>query len=162
CLNVPAMLYRGVKAIIAKGGSPARGQTGLHRALQLHRSLHRDPAQHDPADHLRLIGLLDEVMDWLWRLIEKEVEEHTDTRRLWIAVNLMSAHIRGMIADGAILEGFGAVEDIEWSEWMLKHGADKLSVDSPMTRCIYNTIFGFRKGSTEGFVQGNLKCRAMS
>src|SRR5262249_49188645 len=122
----------------------------------------RDPSRHDPADHMRLTGLLDEFMDWLWREVEKEIEDHTETRRLWIALSITAAHVRGVIAGGGILRGFGAGEDIEWSEWMLKHGADKLAVDSPMTRSIYNTIFGFRKGSTEGFVQGNLACRAMS
>jgi uncharacterized protein with NAD-binding domain and iron-sulfur cluster len=164
CLNLPAMLYRGMKdaAAIVIGGQRSHGQTGLHQAIQLHQSLHHDPAQHDPADHERLIGLLNGFMDWLWRLIEKEIEEHTETRRLWIGLNIMAAHIRGMVADGAIINGFGAVEDIEWSEWMLKHGADRLAVDSPMTRCIYNTIFGFSKGDTHGFARGAMSHRAMS
>ncbi|MDX2030269.1 MAG: NAD(P)-binding protein [Blastocatellia bacterium] len=163
CLGLPKLVFQGLRSLLHSfGKSPAAGGAAIHGALRFSHSLHADVSQHDSAAHRTLLGMLEGFMDWLWNLIKEEVVEHAETRRMWIGMSIAYAHIRGMIADGVLTRGFGAVEDIEWSEWMRKHGAAEMAIESPMARCLYNTIFGFHKGRTRGFVEGDMSCRAMS
>lgn len=67
-------------------------------------------------------------------------------RRVWLLTDLMLTHVRGMILDDVVSQGFEAINDIDWRAWMKKHGAREETLDSALVRGIYEYVFGFEEG----------------
>lgn len=134
----------------------------LLEAVDFSKSLDKDSQNHSTEDHIKLSSLLKKFLKWLWENVKDEVETHNLTRRMWIAVDFAVTHICGLLEDGVLFKGFHSIDNYEWSSWMHKHGASNLAIDSPLTRGMYSAIFGFHKGDTKGFVEGDWRYRAVA
>jgi uncharacterized protein with NAD-binding domain and iron-sulfur cluster len=101
------------------------------------------------------ITLLHNLRKWLWDLIGEEVESNNDARRLWIGLDLFVAIVSGMlkdnvikINDGKLALDFDLINDIDYIEWLIKHGADeKITIHSPLIKSMYDGPFAFLKGN---------------
>ncbi len=53
-----------------------------------------------------------------------------------------------MIADGLVTDprGFRAINDEEYGEWILRHGAHPNVLDFPLVRGMYDMVFGYEDG----------------
>src|SRR5262252_510253 len=65
----------------------------------------------------------------------QKVASHLDiddkVRRIFVAIDLAAASLIGMVEDGVVLRGFDVINDIEFRDWLRKHGAsEKYSVSS--------------------------------
>src|SRR5262249_39025985 len=120
-----------------------------HEAHQLAHALSEDPRQHQAEDHQNLLGLLDQFWNTEVRATEEEMQQSDDIRRLWITLELAGAIVRGLIADGVILQGFDCVDQYDYTEWLQRHGARARRVwwSAPI-RAIYDLVFGFDNGDT--------------
>ena len=58
------------------------------------------------------------------------------------------AQFKGMVVDGVLFsgEGFAAINQYEYIEWLLKNGMRRGSEWNPITRGGYDLIFGFKNG----------------
>lgn len=64
-------------------------------------------------------------------------------------VELITAMLRGIVADGLLLRGFGAIDHLDLREWLRSHGASEAAVDSPFVRGAYDLAFAYEDGDRE-------------
>jgi uncharacterized protein with NAD-binding domain and iron-sulfur cluster len=75
-------------------------------------------------------------------------DDRADHRRSWVLISLVIAAVRGIIADKLITDarGFGAINDEDFCDWILRHGAHRDVLDSAMVRGVHDLVFGYREG----------------
>lgn len=116
----------------------------LHIASQLAQSCDRPNQQLYQA----ILWLLAEFRQWLFDSVA-EIPDHHKFRRSWILADLACTTVRGLILDGAITDGFNRLDDWDLREWLDKHGASKLAINSAPVRGLYNLVFGYENGNVE-------------
>jgi uncharacterized protein with NAD-binding domain and iron-sulfur cluster len=72
-------------------------------------------------------------------------ENRLDHRRLWVLLSLVVAVVRGILADHLITHphGFRAINDEEFSDWVIRHGGHPEALQSPLVRGLYDLVFGY-------------------
>jgi uncharacterized protein with NAD-binding domain and iron-sulfur cluster len=72
-------------------------------------------------------------------------------RRSWLLMSLVTATVRGILADGLLTDprGFRAITDEDFGEWILRHGAHRDVLDFPLVRGMYDMVFGYRDGDPD-------------
>jgi len=120
----------------------------LQAARKLAEQLDKDPRQHRAEDHHRLIRLLEEFINWLFKKIEAELETNDEARRLFICLDLAAAAIRGLLAEGILFheDALGALDKYDFREWLGKHGASTWTTGSGALRGLYDLVFAYRNG----------------
>ncbi len=80
-----------------------------------------------------------------------DVEQRPDHKRSWQLLSLMLAVIRGILADNLITHpnGFRAINDEDFSAWILRHGAHPDVLDFALVRGLYDLVFGYENGDPE-------------
>ncbi|MET0757911.1 MAG: hypothetical protein ABWY39_08160 [Mycobacterium sp.] len=60
-------------------------------------------------------------------------------------MSLVTAVVRGVVADNLVTHprGFRAVNDEDFGEWILRHGAHPDVLESPLVRGLYDLVFGY-------------------
>lgn len=76
------------------------------------------------------------------------VQGDASLRRTWQVVDLVLAILRGSLVHGLMLspQGFDALDDYDWREWLALHGASRESLDSGFMRGIYDLAFAYVEG----------------
>ena len=71
------------------------------------------------------------------------VEDDADLRRTWHLVAVMTAVVRGMLADGIVTgsRGFRALNDEDFLDWIARHGAPPEVADFAFIRGLYDLVF---------------------
>ena len=87
---------------------------------------------------------------WLWvrDTAEKLVEGNTELRRLLIVAEFLLAIIRGCIKDQVATQGFDVLDNENFSDWLLRHGASVMVVSSPMALNTVNLSYQYPQGDT--------------
>ena len=81
------------------------------------------------------------------RFIDK-LETNDELRRLFIAADLGLTILKGMFADDVFKLGFDVINDYDYREWLIKHGANQtFTVDSAPVRGFYDLVFAYEKGN---------------
>jgi uncharacterized protein with NAD-binding domain and iron-sulfur cluster len=80
--------------------------------------------------------------------IDRRLERRVDGRRLSTVVDLVTAAVRGVVADGLLGSdrGFGAVDDEDFRDWLSRHGARPSTCDSGLVRGMYDLVFAYEDG----------------
>lgn len=73
-------------------------------------------------------------------------EHRPDHRRSWLLLSLMTAVIRGILADQLVTDprGMRAINDEDFNDWILRHGAHPDVSDFALVRGMYDLVFGYR------------------
>lgn len=64
-------------------------------------------------------------------------------------LELIAAMVRGILADGLLLRGFGAIDHLDLRDWLRSHGASDAAVDSPFVRGAYDLAFAYERGERD-------------
>jgi uncharacterized protein with NAD-binding domain and iron-sulfur cluster len=80
-----------------------------------------------------------------------DYEHRPDHKRSWLLISLVTAVIRGLIADSLITDprGFSAINDEDFGQWILRHGAHPDVRDFPLIRGLYDLVFGYADGDPD-------------
>ena len=64
---------------------------------------------------------------------------------------LVTATVRGIIVDNLATRpgGFRAINDEDFTEWVLRHGAHPDVVDFPLVRGLYDFVFGHQDADND-------------
>ncbi|CAN5303860.1 hypothetical protein BH09ACT8_BH09ACT8_24900 [soil metagenome] len=91
-------------------------------------------------------GLLKEALAAVGEALDQE--SRPDHKRLWLLLSLLTATSHGLIADGLITDprGFRAINDEEYGDWVLRHGAHPEVLNFPLIRGMYDMVFGYVDG----------------
>ncbi|RAV17247.1 amine oxidase [Mycolicibacterium sp. GF69] len=94
-------------------------------------------------------SLLDVAVAAVGRTLDRE--HRPDHRRSWLLVSLVVAVVRGLIADNLVTDprGFRAINDEDFGEWILRHGAHPDVLDFPLIRGLYDLVFGYAGGDPQ-------------
>ncbi len=111
----------------------------IYAALKLVSSSHDN---HGEKHHNDLFTIIERILKWLWKKIEHKIEENQTARRLWIMFDFFLSNTKGIITDGVITEGFDVINDYDYREWLAKHGASEITLDSAAVQGVYGLVFG--------------------
>ncbi len=77
--------------------------------------------------------------------------DRVDRRRSWVLISLVVAAVRGILADKLVTDarGFAAINDEDFCDWIVRHGAHPDVLDSAMVRGVYDLVFGYRDGDPQ-------------
>jgi uncharacterized protein with NAD-binding domain and iron-sulfur cluster len=80
-----------------------------------------------------------------------DYENRLDHKRTWLLISLVTATVRGLIADGLVTDprGFRAINDEDFGQWILRHGAHPDVLDYPLIRGLYDLVFGYENGDPD-------------
>jgi uncharacterized protein with NAD-binding domain and iron-sulfur cluster len=129
--------------------SPELGGThwadGVRRGLLDALAKFTDPATPQPIR-------MESIGDALATIAEAlDYEPRPERRRLWLLLSLLTATVRGLIADDLVADprGFRALNDEEYGAWITRHGAHPDVLDFPLVRGMYDMVFGYVEGDFE-------------
>jgi len=115
----------------------------LHRAAKHAKKLPRDPRRHSAQDSEFLLSLLDKASEMVGGLLAKATEHTTILRRLLALVDAGAATVRGLIADGVLLDGYDAINQYDLKDWLKRHGCVNPDL---VTRAAYDACFAYQNG----------------
>jgi uncharacterized protein with NAD-binding domain and iron-sulfur cluster len=100
-----------------------------------------------------LARLLTGFRDWMWaELVADRYETDPELRMFFTIFDTIASTTAGIVDDGVLDHGFDAINDIEWCEWLRRHGAKEVTLGrtpaerSPVLRAVYDVAFGFLDG----------------
>ena len=126
---------------------PQAAESLVGDALTMARALDDDPARHSGAEH----GLLAEVLAAAAGAISDRLLPlaglDEQFRRQWEVADVVLACVRGVLADGVLQHGTDVVDDHDFAEWLVLHGADPESARGVLvTAVVYDLAFAYRDG----------------
>lgn len=86
---------------------------------------------------------LDRALAGVRSALAEESVTDRDLRRTWHLVSVMTACVRGMLADGLLTDprGFRAINDEDFLDWIIRHGASPEVADFAFIRGLYDLVF---------------------
>jgi uncharacterized protein with NAD-binding domain and iron-sulfur cluster len=80
-----------------------------------------------------------------------DYERRPDHRRSWQLLSMMTAVIRGVLADNLVTDprGFRAISDEDYRAWLLRHGAHPDVLDFALVRGLYDLVFAYEDGDPD-------------
>jgi len=97
----------------------------------------------DRSDVASSVVALDRAIAATGEALRSLAEEDADLRRTWHLVAVMTAVVRGMLADGVLTDrrGFRALNDEDFLDWITRHGAPPEVADFAFIRGLYDLVF---------------------
>lgn len=125
--------------------SPKRSLDTVQRAVIAALAALADPRPTNDEQLLPLSRALEAIRGTL------DYERRSDHRLGWTLLSLVTATVHGVMADGIVTDprGFRAVNDEDYAEWVIRHGAHPDVLEFPVLRAMYNMVFGYEKGHLE-------------
>ena len=95
-----------------------------------------------------LVKVVDLLGDFVTRQVQALVSRDTEIKRLFELIDLTLTAVRGSLQDGLIShpDGFDAISHLDWREWLKKHGATDLTLQSSFLDTLYNIAFSYEEG----------------
>jgi uncharacterized protein with NAD-binding domain and iron-sulfur cluster len=78
------------------------------------------------------------------------VDRSTDARRATGLADMVMSAIIGVVSDGLLIDasGFAAIDDVDFRQWLARHGARRETLDSPLIRGMYDLVFAYADGDS--------------
>jgi len=93
-------------------------------------------------DHGLLKTILQKLKEWL-EIIAKDLLDHdAELRRIFITLDMGIVGIIGVVDDGVVDNGFDVINNIDFRDWLKKHGAADMTVNSGIVQGVYGLVFG--------------------
>ena len=105
----------------------------------------------DGAASALTLSSVEVVVARLRATLADRVRSDDASRRMWHFLDLVRAIVRGILVDGLMTrpEGYTAVDDEDYREWLTRHGAGTETIESPLVRVVYDLVFGYEHGDAE-------------
>ena len=87
------------------------------------------------------------VVEPLRREVRRAVLTDRGARRTYHLIELVTANLVGMVADGLLTRpaGFAAIDHLDYRAWLLLHGIDPEALESPLLRGMYDLVFAYEE-----------------
>jgi uncharacterized protein with NAD-binding domain and iron-sulfur cluster len=89
------------------------------------------------------VAALDRALAAARTALHERATADLDLRRTWHLVSIMTACVRGILADGILThpDGFRSINDEDFLDWILRHGAAEEVADFAFIRGLYDLVF---------------------
>lgn len=96
-----------------------------------------------PAGLEGIVRGLDRALRSVRTSVRELADEDADVLRTWHLVSVMTASVRGVLADGLLThpDGFRAANDEDFVDWILRHGAAPEVAEFAFIRGLYDLVF---------------------
>ena len=94
-----------------------------------------------------IIAALEEIRDCL-RKVPDFIEQHDVLRHAFIYFDYVVTLLGGYVRDDIQTKGFDSIDDRNWSGWLKDHGADPMTVASPLAMALINITYQYPAGDT--------------
>lgn len=95
-----------------------------------------------------LKSILDDLIAWLEKIAGDIQNAETSLRRYFILADLGAVTIRGMIDDNIIENGFDVINNYDYRQWLGKHKAYPVTINSAIVQAVYGLVFGGKEQYT--------------
>ena len=98
------------------------------------------PTPFDP-----VIALVDSALREIRASLRRAVADDRGAVRIWHLISVVLAQVRGIVAEGLLDDpaGFARLNDEDYRDWIVRHGADPVAADSTLISGLYDLVFGF-------------------
>ena len=98
-----------------------------------------------------IVQLLEMITANARRQLEVSVENDPELLVLWQGIDLAMASMRGILRFGLISDpqGFDAINDYDFREWLRINGASDRSIESPLICSAYDLVFAYEYGDCQ-------------
>lgn len=104
-------------------------------------------AERKHEDHSAIKFLLKRLRRWIRSEFCELLDDNDNIRRLFISADLGITILIGLLEDDVFEKGFDVINNYDYKEWLLKHGAnEKYTVNSAPVRGFYDLVFAYEKG----------------
>ena len=95
-----------------------------------------------------LEGALPSLIEPVRLRLRAALRTHTAARRSYELIELVTTNLFGIMVDGLLTrpEGFGAINHLDYREWLLGHGIEPEALESPILRGMYDLVFAYEAG----------------
>lgn len=122
----------------------------LNLAYNLAKSLPKNTKTHRREHHQLILKLIDRFKEHLISEIESKIGQNPDMLWRLTLIDLALANIRGLFVDEIIdFRSLDSLDEYNYKDWLLKHGARESSVKSAFIRVLYDLVYGFPEGNTD-------------
>ena len=82
------------------------------------------------------------------RALRGALRAHVAARRSYDLIELVTTNLYGIMVDGLLSrpDGFASMNDLDYREWLLRHGIDPDALSSPLLRGMYDLVFAYEDG----------------
>ena len=103
-----------------------------------------DSRRHEAARHQLLASTLQGIRAWLRLRYRALIDADDELRRLFTCLDLGITVMKGCFEDGVFKHGFDVINDMDFRDWLRKHGGDeRYSVNSAPVRGFYDLVFAY-------------------
>ncbi|WP_336517157.1 NAD(P)-binding protein [Pollutibacter soli] len=96
-----------------------------------------------------LVGeLMKHFKAWMLHITAGLMNDDSWLRRDFIISDLAAVTIAGMVEDGVIDKGFDVINNIDYRDWLAKHDAAQITLDSAVVQAVYGLVFGGKQQYT--------------
>lgn len=111
---------------------------------------HKHSKQHSAEQMEKELGPIEALHNDLVNAFDKVLDVDDEIRRLFVILDFGLTSLRGMIADGVFRHGYDVINDLDFRDWLRKHGAsEKYTVNSSLVRGLYDLVFAYVDGDIE-------------
>lgn len=99
----------------------------------------------------KVMALVDKVAGPLLARFENDGGDD-ELRHTRLVIDLAFTHLRGFVADGLLLPpyDFSKIDDLDYRDWLRKHGAREETVNCAPVRALYDLVFAIDTGMAAG------------
>ncbi len=141
--TVLGSMLRGVGEGVAETSSEASQQ--IRGAVRHAAGLPPDTSDHAVEDHGILVDLIRGFLDGVYSLVKDDLDD-LRTYEFWVLMDLAGTTVIGILEDRLLTRGLEAADDLDWRDWLKKHGAKAETLASSPVRNVYDIVFGFEQG----------------
>ena len=96
-----------------------------------------------------ILKVIDRIQNAVGVLIKPLLLKWDLLRHFWLMMDFGLAILTGMCVDKIFTRGFRVINDMNFKDWLRKHGADVFTIKGPMLQTIYDIVFGYQDGDPD-------------
>ncbi len=94
-----------------------------------------------------IAALLGRFKGWVFEQVLDGAADNDCVRRFAIMLDFWTAAVTGIVADGVLVDGFEALNDIDLRAWLSDHGAAEITVNqAAFIQALYDLVFAYVDG----------------
>ncbi len=126
------------------------GSEALNAALEVAHSLDDTADPGDEPKHQMIHKHLTEFKTAVHARILDGLKTDRELYHLWVMLDLAVSNMLGILADRLLYKPLDSINQYDYREWLGKHGADQLTLDSGPVMVLYELVFAYENGVTQG------------
>ena len=93
-----------------------------------------------------LLDKIEYLLNFIGEVFPDYLKEHQTLRRIFVVVDLGLTMLKGFIHDEVFSKGLDSINNIDFIQWLKKHGASEVTLTNTLVISYYDGSFAYRDG----------------